>query len=179
MDYTHILQELQSASLFDLYRLRVAIDQQLDHPARVEAVRARLRPGTTIRYFDERENRLVEATVLELNRTRLLVENREDRKRWSILFCFVNLDDVPVDLSPGSTQKPLDRSLLRVGDRVGFRDRQNREQYGHVVSLNPKTAAVLTNSGHRWRVAYEFLFRVLDGTVEDDVIDGNALLIQE
>ncbi len=168
MDYTHILQELQSASLFDLFRLRVAIEGQLDNPARIAEVRARLRPGMNVRYFDEVQNRLVPARVVELNRTRLVVDNLADGRRWSIRFCAVNLDGVDVDLRPGPTPQPLDRSLLSVGDRVGYRDRQNREAYGRILALNPRTATVLTNDGQQWRVAYALLFKVVESVVEDE-----------
>jgi hypothetical protein len=166
MDTAYILRELQLASLFALYRLRVAIEQQLDSPERIEQVRVRLRPEMTIDYFDEAENRLVKANIVELNRTRLVIENHEDRKRWSIRFCAVNLDGVPVDLHPVSEQMPLEKSLLQVGALVGFRDRQNRERVGRVQGLNQKTVTVLTNDGQRWRVAYAFLFRIMDLTDE-------------
>jgi hypothetical protein len=49
-----------------------------------------------------------------------------------------------------------------VGDAVGFRDRQNRDRYGRVLALNQKTATVFTNDQQRWRVAYQFLFPVID-----------------
>ena len=38
-------------------------------------VRRNLRPGMKISYFDEVQNRLIKATVRELHRTRLFVEN--------------------------------------------------------------------------------------------------------
>jgi hypothetical protein len=49
-----------------------------------------------------------------------------------------------------------------VGDAFGFRDRQNRDRYGRVLALNQKTATILTGDQQRWRVAYEFLFPVID-----------------
>ena len=163
MDYTFIIDELRSASLFDLFRLRAAITLQLEDPARIEQVRARLRPGMAISYFDEAQNRLVEATVRELHRTRLLVENRHDRQRWSIPFGAVNVDGVDTDIRAAAAEHSvLDRSLLKVGDGVGFRDRQNRDKYGRVVALNQKTATILTSDRQRWRVAYQFLFPVID-----------------
>jgi|SRR5579872_965892 len=174
MDYSRIIDELQSASPFDLYRLRVAIDQQLDRPERIEQIRARLRPGMHINYFDEAANRLVPATIIELNRTRLVVENHADQKRWSIRFCAVNIDGADPDVRRGPAQKKLDRRLLRVGDTVGFQDRNGRERYGRIIGLNQKTATIMTNTGERWRVAYAYLFLVMDTVVEDvdvDVID--------
>jgi hypothetical protein len=162
MDYTFVLRELQSATLFDLHRLRMAIDNETDRPERIAQVRARLKPGQTVDYFDAHANGLAKATVVGLNRTRLVVENLHDKKRWSIPFCAVNVDDVDVDIEASTTQQPLDRNQLSVGDMVGFHDKQNREQYGRILALNQKTASILTNQGQRWRVAYIFLFRVVD-----------------
>ena len=163
MDYTAVIEELRAASLFDLFRLRAAITLQLEDPERVEQVRARLRPGMAVSYFDEAQNRLVEATVRELRRTRLLVENRQDQKLWLIPIGAVNLDGVDADIRAVAAQQPgLDRSRLKVGDAVGFRDRQNQDRYGQVLALNQKTATILTGNNQRWRVAYQFLFPVIE-----------------
>nr|MBA3321371.1 hypothetical protein [Pyrinomonadaceae bacterium] len=59
-------------------------------------------------------------------------------------------------------QQALDRSRLKVGDAVGFRDRQNLDKYGRVVALNQKTATILISDNQKWRVAYQFLFPVID-----------------
>ena len=162
MDYTFIIDELRSASLFDLYRLRAALSQQLEDPQRIDQVRRRLRPGMLISYFDEAQNRLIEASVLELHRTRLLVENRDDKARWSIPFGAVNIDRVETDIRAVVEQRAIDRSRLKVGDAVGFRDRQNQDKYGRVVALNQKTATILTSDHQKWRVAYQFLFPVIE-----------------
>jgi len=163
MDYTAIINELRAASLFDLFRLRAALTTQLEDPGQIEQVRARLRPGMNVSYFDEVQNRLIEATIIELRRTRLLVKNRHDQKLWSIPFGAVNVDGVETDLRAAVAQQPaLSRSRLQVGEAVGFRDRQNQDKYGQVVALNPKTATILTDDQQRWRVAYQFLFQIID-----------------
>jgi hypothetical protein len=167
MDYTFIIEELRTASLFDLFCLHAALNQQLEDPQRIEQVRTRLRPGMQISYFDEVQNRLVEATVRELHRTRLVVENRHDQKLWSILFCAVNIDSVETNIrSTTAAQYVLDRSRLKVGDGVGFRDRQNQDKYGRIVALNQKTATISTSDNQKWRVAYQFLFPVIDSDEE-------------
>ena len=58
------------------------------------------------------------------------------------------------------------RDLLRVGDTVGFRNRSNREVYGVVTKLNPKTASVRLTTAEQWRVHYGFLFHVLDAQAD-------------
>ena len=162
MDYTFIISELRAASLFDLFRLQAAINLQLEDPQRIEQVRRRLRPGMKIRYFDETQNRLVEAAILELRRTRLLVKNLGDGKPWLIPFCAVSIDEVETDLRTAPGHNALDRSSLKVGDQIGFRDRQNQDKYGQVIALNQKTATILTSDHQKWRVAYQFLFPVID-----------------
>lgn len=69
MDYSEILHALQSASPFDLYRLRMGIDGMLDQPERMLPIKRQLRPGMTISYFSGRKNRLVDAVVEEVQRT--------------------------------------------------------------------------------------------------------------
>ncbi len=162
MDYTSIIEGLRVASLFDLFRLRAALTMQLEDPGRIEQVRARLRPGMPITYFDEVQNRLVSASVIELRRTRLLIENQHDKERWSIPFGAVNIEEVETDLRAAAAPQGLERSRLKVGDAVGFRDRQNQDRYGQVLALNPKTVTILTRDQQRWRVAYQFLFPVID-----------------
>ena len=162
MDYTSIIEQLRVASLFDLFRLRAALTMHLEDPGRIEQLRARLRPGMPVSYFDEAQNRLVEASVIELRRTRLLVENRHDKERWSIPFGAVNVDLVETDLRSAAEPQALARSRLKVGDAVGFRDRQNQDKYGRVVALNQKTATILTSDNQKWRVAYPLLFPVID-----------------
>jgi hypothetical protein len=162
MDYTFIIDELRAASPFDLFRLHADINLEMENPERIEQVRRRLRPGMKIRYFDEAQNRLVEATIPELRRTRLLVENLGDGKPWLIPFYAVNIDEVETDLRTALGHTALDRSSLKVGDQIGFRDRQNQDKYGQVIALNQKTATILTSDHQKWRVAYQFLFPVID-----------------
>lgn len=165
MDYSKVLEEINQASLFDLYRLMIAVDQQLDNPERIERIKQRLKPGQQITYFDTGQNRLIAATVVNLQRTRLLVQNLHDGERWSIRFCAVNIDEVDTNVYTNSKKQTLDRSVLKVGDRVGFYDRQNQEQYGKITRLNQKTAT-LDCSKSQWRVAYQFLFTIVDAEAD-------------
>ena len=162
MDYSSIIESLRHASLFDLYRLNVAINQQLENPQRVDEIKRRLNPGQIIRYFDSVENRLVEARVVHLKRTQLLVENIHDQKRWLIPVYWVNLDQKNTDITV-SAKKGLDKSQLKVGEIVGFLDRQNNDVHGEIVRLNQKTATIRTNVNTEWRVGYQWLYLIIDG----------------
>jgi len=94
----------------------------------------------------------------------VLVVSREaimhDQTRWSLPFGAVIVEGVETDLRTAVEPQGLERSRLKVGDRVGFRDRQNQDRYGQVMALNPKTATILTSD--QQRVAYQFLFPVID-----------------
>ncbi len=161
MDYSKILEELNKASSFDLYRLRVAINQQLDNPQRLAEIKKYLKPGQQISYFDDKENRLIEALVLKIMRTRLLVQNIHDQGKWEIPLFYVNLHEVNTDIIDQS-QEGLSKNQLKVGDMVGFHDKQNNDVNGKIIRLNQKTATIITNTNTEWRVAYEYLNFIYD-----------------
>ena len=84
MNYSQILEALNRASLFELYRLQQAIRRSLEDPARTRQIKNSLRVGQDIEYFEADENRLIEATIVELKRTKVLVKNRHDGELWNI-----------------------------------------------------------------------------------------------
>ena len=163
MDYSKIVKTLETASTFDLYRLQVAIGHLLEEPKRLKAIRRRLKPGQDITYFDRGENRLVEARVIKLKQTRILVERKDNRERWDIPFYWVNLENVETDLPFSPNVVGLDKSHVRIGDRVGFETREGEILYGAVIRLNRKTVTLAVDGEGQWRVAYSLLFPVIEG----------------
>lgn len=161
MEISEMLARLEGEATFDLWRLSLAIDHLLKDPKRIDAVRSRLRVGREITYLDARENREIPATVLEVHRTHALVRNHHDGKRWSIPFHMINPEGTGSGDMDVSHNK-VNRATLKVGDHVGFLDRQHRQVYGTVTRLNSKTANVTLTTGERWRVYYDSLFRVLE-----------------
>jgi hypothetical protein len=161
MDYSNILEELNNASSFDLYRLKVAINQQLENPQRLSEIKKCLKPGQKIRYFDDTENRLIDAHVLKIMRTRMLVQNIHDQEKWEIPLFYVNLDEVDTDII-NQSKEGLDKSQLKVGDMVGFQDKQNNDVNGKITRLNQKTATIITSTNTEWRVAYDYLYLIYD-----------------
>ena len=181
MDYSKILEELKLSSLFDLYRLSVAINQVLEDPRRLSEIKKCLRSGQTISYFDDTENRLIKAKVIKLMRTRLLVENIDDQQRWEIPLYYVNLDEVNTDII-GSSKIGLDKNQLKVGDLVGFQDKQNNDVHGKIIRLNQQTATIKTNANTEWRVGYEWLYIVINveqgipHQIEGRIIDEKKII---
>jgi hypothetical protein len=181
MDYSKIMNELGEASLFDLYRLRAAIDKELDDPDRVEKIRRLIKVGETVRYFVDEENRLIEAEVLEIKRTRVLVRNKHDLKRWDIPFYMINLEGIPVDIVRPENTKGISRHEVRIGDFYGFRDRANNVLRGKVIRINPKTVTLFVEPNQNWRVGYSMLHSIIDGQqsngqkfIEGIVVDSHS-----
>src|SRR3972149_1492124 len=160
MDYASLLDALGKASLFDLWRLSAAIGRELEYPNKNEAIRANLRVGQSIRYFEAKENREIPGSVVQIKRSRALIQNDHDKKLWNIPFYMINLQGAQVD-SHASRAKVRPDSL-RVGDAVGYRSRAQREVYGVVIKLNRKTATVRLATGQQWGVPYSLLFYILD-----------------
>ncbi len=163
MDYTEILGALNKATLFDLHRLKSAIYQELLNPERIDAIKMQLKPGQHISYFDSTLNCLIDAIVIKPKKTRCLVEHIKDGERWNIPFYYINLEGVDADIRPVKNQKGIPKSVLKVGDIVGFKNKEQNDIYGEVIRLNQKTATIQVDLQNKWRVSYGFLFPVLDG----------------
>lgn len=162
MNFSDTLAALKSASAFDLFRLRAAIDRVLDQPGWMFAVQARLRVGQQIEYFDPQANRSHRGQLLELRRKQAVVLDLATQRRWLISYAAINLDGADVQIRERPTTG-LGRNEVAVGDVVGFLDRDQHERSGRVVRLNDKTVTLLC--GHQqWRVSYGLLHRVVDST---------------
>jgi hypothetical protein len=134
MDYTTILQELNKASLFDLDRLQSAIYQELINPNRIDQIKAQLKIGQSISYFDPQSNNLVDAVILKIQISRCLVRNIKDNKTWNVPFYYLNLDNINADIQPAKNAVGVPKNSLKVGDRVGFKDKQNNDLFGEVIA---------------------------------------------
>lgn len=165
MNYSEIIRVLDHATGFDLFRIKVAIEKMLDDPDRIIDLKQNLRKGQEIEYFDPGENRVIKAIVVDFKRKRVSVDNVDDGERWNIPYYYININGIDTIISSSSSKQGLDRNEVKVGDKVGFIDDDNIEQYGDVVRLNQKTVT-LNCDGAKWRVSYEFLFKIIDPDIE-------------
>jgi hypothetical protein len=160
ISYDRVLGELNKASTFDLYRLQAAIGKLLSDPQRLQAIKRRLSAGMQISYFDERRNCLVPARVLEVRKSRALLAELEGGEHWTVPLYMLNLEGTDTSISPPRGQ--LDRLSSKVGDRVGFENRDGQSIFGTISKLNPKRAKVQTTTGV-WNVPYSMLFPIIEG----------------
>lgn len=154
MDWNNLITELENLSLFELGCLARAAWDLADDPQRIAQARALLKPGIEVEYWDSKGRQFVRALILELNRTTALLQNVEDKVRWTMPLIFI----VPPNTEPIVPPAPrLPKSEWSVGDQVMFKDRQNQECIGTIEKLNPTRAKVRLNTGAIWNVHYQLL----------------------
>jgi hypothetical protein len=162
MNYSEILHALKNASLFNINRLRVAMNTLLEDPEKLLAIKRQLHMGMDISYFCSRSNKLVDAVIEEIRRTSVCARDKSDGKQWVVSFYLINLANINTDIHIKDNQGKLNRNQFQVGENVSFVGRDNQEMYGTIIQLNPKTATISARDGSRWRVSYSFLFKILD-----------------
>ena len=165
-DFNSILQQIESWSLFELNRLCAAVNTALNDPDRNNAIKRQLKTGMNVSYFCSDRNKLIEATVIDIRKTRVTVKDMHDGKRWNIPLYMLNLEGIDISIKPIKREGGLDRNTLKVGDLVGWNSKLGHDLYGVIEKLNPKMALVRLGTGESWRVAYSLLFPVMDGDVE-------------
>lgn len=163
MDYSQIIDALNHASGFDLYRLRSALDNMIDEPRRLIEIRARLRVGQRVQWFDAGRNRLCEGTLINIKQTRAVISNPSDGKRWDIPLCAINIHQVDTQIESQRPVAALTKNEIQIGERVGFIDGDGIERSGEVIRLNQKTATVVNHTDRiSWRASYALLHKVID-----------------
>lgn len=172
MDFAAILDALNQASGFELYRLRAAIDRVLADPKWIAAVQRALHVGQRIDYFDARANRQCPGQILEFRKKEVLVRQLDTGERWLISYTSINLDGADVRIREKQT-RGLGRQEVAIGDTVGFLDKEQRQRSGQVIRLNDKTVTLIS-SGQKWRVGYTLLHRVVEASPES-AINGQII----
>ncbi|MCF7956628.1 MAG: hypothetical protein K9M75_12565 [Phycisphaerae bacterium] len=163
MDFSRIISELENATSFELYRLSVAINKELENPIRIEKAKSLIKKGDIISYFESSENRLIEAKVLEIKRTQLHVRNKHDMKLWIIPFHMVNIEDIDADITYPTKAVGMNKNELKVGDIVGYRSQSQKNVRGRIIRINPKTVTLFVEPNQQWRVPYSMLYPIVDG----------------
>lgn len=176
MNFSAIIDALNHASAFELYRLRFAIDRKLDDPLWIEPIRWRLRKGQEIDYFSATDNALRRARILEFRRKQVEILDLGDGRRWLIEFHAINIDGLDVQVRE-QVNRGLGRNEVAIGQTLGFIDREGTERSGEVMRLNDKT--VTLKVGHQqWRVTYQLLHHVIDAQAGAAVdLPGQATLL--
>ena len=78
MNYTEIINALEQASAFDLYRLSMAIDNMIDEPKRLIEIKSKLHRGQDIEFYESRDSRVYQATLEQIKQTKTVVRTHGD-----------------------------------------------------------------------------------------------------
>lgn len=163
MNFTETINLLKKATLYDLYRLQVAIQNEMENPARINALRQCFAVGDHISYFNGKTNSLSQAIVQQKKLKYVVVRDLNDNKIWNIPYFMLNLDQKESDIQPRAREK-LSKNHLKVGDFVGF-DHDGKQYIGVIGKLNYKTATLTTQDRKQYRVSYGMLFKVIEGDI--------------
>lgn len=174
MNVNRVYEEVEKLSLFDLNQLYNTISNLLDDPERNMAVKRNLKVGMTI-YYESSDRTMTEAIVLDVRNKMATVQNVIDNRRWNIYLFSIHLNGKDLVVSPKRPSSKLDRNSLRIGDRVGYRSKNEDDVFGVIKKLNPKKAVVVLNTDQIWHVPYSMLFLVMDGVS----MDSNGCLLIE
>ena len=162
VEYDRLVAFLKGASLFEIYRLSVAIENELDNPARIAVLANKIKIGDIVEYFEAKSNTFIRAIVENIGAKTVIVQDIDDRKRWKLPFHMLKIDSREFVFE--KKDRGLNKNSIKVGDYVGFYH-ENYGKYitGRVERLNPKTVSIITTDKHKWRVSYQLLYAIIDG----------------
>ncbi len=175
MDFTQIMGLLKNASLYDLYRLQVALKNQMEDPEKIHQARNSFAVGDMISYFNGPTNSLSQGVVLEKNLKKAVIKDLSDNGLWNLPYCMINLSGKDSDIKTHGREK-LSKNNLKVGDLVGF-DYEGKNYSGVVDKLNFKTVGLITRDHKNYRVPYGMLFKIMEGECEE-AVQGEWILIE-
>lgn len=160
MNYSEVMSTLNTATLFDLFRISIAISNELQNPNRIKAVRQAFKTGDKLTYFDEHTNGLRSGIVLEKHIKYVSLLDEKEQRIWKIPYCLLNLGNINTDIHSNRHDK-LSKNNLKNGDCVGF-NKDGMQISGIVTRLNDKTASIITADHKRWRASYSCLYKIID-----------------
>ncbi|MDD5334155.1 MAG: hypothetical protein PHS32_10440 [Rhodoferax sp.] len=163
MDWHNLMSTLATqATDLELLQLQTAVEHLLMQPSRMIAIRQQLHVGQTVQYLDVRDNRMHAAKVIEFKPDQLMVHASHDAKYKWIRYAAVALD--PSAKAAQSQPKEVlpRREDFVVGDTVSFEGRDLIRKFGKISRINQKTASIVCEDGHEWRVSFALLQRVMN-----------------
>lgn len=166
MDFTEVMRLLQDETPYNLYRIKVAIENEIENPEHIKTMRKQFAIGDQITYFDQGSNSLISAVVLDKMVKNVRVKNLRDQKVWILPYYMINVEKKESDIHMVHNEKPT-KNHFKIGDSVGFNN-DGTQYFGIVTKLNHKTASLVTRDNKCWRVSYGLLFKVLDGELANN-----------
>ena len=173
MNYTDVMNTFKTATLFDLFRISIAISHEMQNPDRIKLVRQAFKIGDTLTFFHEKTNGLKSGTVIEKNIKYVTLLNENEQHIWKIPYCFLNIENVNTDIHSDRHAK-LSKNNLKIGEYVGFNS-DGRQISGMVIRLNNKTVSLITTDNEKWLAHYGCLYKIIDADLAKKFEAMNAI----
>ena len=162
VEYDQLVAFLKQASAFEIYRMSVAIQNELENPQRLLKVNHKIKEGDLVDYYDAKTNTFIQAIIIQKALKNVVVQHVDDGRRWQIPLYWLKVDSREFVFERAA--RGLNKNAVKVGDVVGFYHQKHGEDItGRVERLNPKTVSLITPEEKRWRVPYQILYPVIDG----------------
>lgn len=166
--YDQLVAFLKQASAFEIYRMSVAIKNELENPQRLLKVNHKIKEGDLVEYYDAKTNTCIKAIIIQKALKNVIVQHVDDGRRWQIPLYWLKVDSREFVFEPAA--RGLNKNAVKVGDVVGFYHQKYGEDItGRVERLNQKTVSLITSAEKRWRVPYQILYPVIDGQQIDTI----------
>lgn len=162
INFDEVMQFLQSASTYELFRLKNYIGNEIASPARLAHIKAQLRIGQSVEYFSSRSQTLRQGIVCKTNIKYAVIEANDGTGRWKVAYYSININSRPIHQNTPTKVGTLNKNNLALNTTVGFTN-NGVDIIGTVTKLNLKTVSLLTTDNERWKVYYEHLFPIIDG----------------
>lgn len=169
INFEEVMQFLQSASTYELFRLKHYIGNEIASPVRIEHIKAQLQIGQRVEYFSTRSQALHSGVVCKTNIKYAVIDADDGTGRWNVAYYSININSRPILQNTAPKLGALNKNNLAIGATVGFTN-NGIDVIGTVTKLNPKTAWLLTTANERWNVYYQHLFPVIDGESKESRI---------
>lgn len=160
VNFENLTSFLNGASLHEIYRVSVALFNELQSPKRIMSVKNRIKVGQTVEFFDGETNITHKGIIVSKDIKYVSLKTNESLGLWKIPYHMLVIDSRQFDFS--NNGKGLNRNQIKVGELVGF-NKDGEEIIGKVERLNQKTVSLITKDNHKWRVAYSHLYSIIDG----------------
>ena len=162
VEYDQLVAFLKQASAFEIYRMSVAIQNELENPQRLLKVNHKIKEGDLVDYYDAKTNTFIQAIIIQKALKNVVVQHVDDGRRWQIPLYWLKVDSREFVFERAA--RGLNKNAVKVGDVVGFYHQKYGEDItGRVERLNPKTVSLITPEAKRWRVPYQILYPIIDG----------------
>jgi hypothetical protein len=163
MDWHNLMSTLATqATDLELLQLHTAVEHLLMQPSRMIEIRQQLHVGQAVQYLDVRNNRMHGAKVIEFKPDQLMVHASHDAKYKWIRYAAVALDPSAKAAQSQPKQVLPRREDFADGDTVSFEGRDLIRKFGKISRINQKTASIVCEDGHEWRVSFALLQRVMN-----------------